>query len=37
MPAMYHNEQQVEAGVLMFYGVSRCDLDRQAATFLIRF
>ena len=31
---MYHNNQIVEAGGLMFYGVNVLDLDRRAATYV---
>jgi putative ABC transport system substrate-binding protein len=34
LPAMYYDPQFVEAGGLMFYGVSITDLDRRAATYV---
>jgi len=34
LPAMYNDFQFVEAGGLMFYGVSFLDLDRHAATYV---
>jgi putative tryptophan/tyrosine transport system substrate-binding protein len=34
LPVMYRRPQDVEAGGLMFYGVSITDLDRRAATYV---
>jgi ABC-type uncharacterized transport system substrate-binding protein len=34
LPAVYHNNQFIEAGGLMFYGVNIFDLDRRAATYV---
>jgi len=34
LPVMYRRAQDVEAGGLMFYGVSITDLDRRAATYV---
>ena len=34
LPAIYHNNQLVEAGGLMFYGANLLDLDRRAATYV---
>jgi ABC-type uncharacterized transport system substrate-binding protein len=34
LPAIYHEPRYVEAGGLMFYGVSLLDLDRRAATYV---
>ena len=34
LPVMYRRPQDVEAGGLMFYGVSLSDLDRRAATYV---
>jgi putative ABC transport system substrate-binding protein len=34
LPAIYHNEEFVENGGLMFYGPSIADLNRRAATFV---
>jgi len=34
LPVIYHDSRFVEAGGLMFYGVSLLDLDRRAATYV---
>jgi putative ABC transport system substrate-binding protein len=34
LPTIYHQSFYVEAGGLMFYGVSQLDLDRRAATYV---
>jgi ABC-type uncharacterized transport system substrate-binding protein len=34
LPVIYHESRYVEAGGLMFYGVSVIDLDRRAATYV---
>jgi ABC-type uncharacterized transport system substrate-binding protein len=34
LPVIYHESRYVEAGGLMFYGVSLLDLDRRAATYV---
>ena len=34
LPVIYHESRYVEAGGLMFYGVSVLDLDRRAATYV---
>jgi ABC-type uncharacterized transport system substrate-binding protein len=34
LPAIYRNREDVEAGGLMFYGVTVTDLDRRAATYV---
>ena len=34
LPAVYHNNQFIEPGGLMFYGVNALDLDRRAASYV---
>ena len=34
LPAIYHQNEYVGAGGLMFYGVNQLDLDRRAATYV---
>ena len=34
LPAVYHSNQFIEPGGLMFYGVNALDLDRRAASYV---